>query len=103
MKYKGNITNKAQELANKLLSRNIDSEDVQLFSYLDFCWKKSDGCISVDKLSFLEVGIMEDLQYAKLIELNVYNKNMYVCKPTKKFYTFVQNILAECYVSFKGN
>ena len=89
---RGMLTEAIQEKAKKFLGREIDTTELRLYPYLDFCWKNG-GSIDINKLSTEEYcifGILEKHQN-------------YFCgyiEPTREFYDFVQDILAESYVIF---
>lgn len=90
---RGMLTKEAQEKAKAFIGDEITQVELRLYPYLDYCWKNG-GYVDISKLSNDEYDIIirrETQGYLKQ-ENGGYNR------PSRAFYDFVQDMLAETYV-----
>lgn len=85
------VTNKSL----KFLGIEISKKELRLYPYLDYMWKNNSR-IDSRRLDDEEMDIIN----ARIIEGHMMcdsDNNLY---PTRKFYDYVQDILADTYVKF---
>lgn len=92
---RGRLTETIQQKSKSFLGREITTKELRLYPYLDYCWKNG-GKIDPKKTDLDETLIIANLDDAGLIRLEGYCE----INPTREFYNFVQDILAESYVMF---
>lgn len=90
---RGVITDKIIEKSKLLLGREITQKELRLYPYIDYSIKNSCQGWSYDKMDLEEIEILNKL----------YDENHLIYSPEKvivsrKFYDFLQDILAESYV-----
>lgn len=90
---RGMLTDVAQKKAMAFLGEEITVKELRLYPYLDYCWKNG-GYVDRRKLDEEEqdVIIHREKQGHLKREYGGYNT------PSRAFYDFVQDILAETYV-----
>lgn len=91
---RGILNDVVKEKSLAFLGKEITKEEVRLYHYLDYVWK-NDSCIRLDKVDAEEISILT-LRGAQG-HLKIHGSYVY---PTREFYDFVQDILAEAYVGF---
>lgn len=82
------VINKSKEF----LGTEINTRELRLYPYLDYVWKNG-GSIEFSKINKEE----EDIINARISEGHMVMNGLKIC-PTKKFYDYVQDILADAYV-----
>lgn len=90
---RGVITDKIIEKSKLFLGRDITQKELRLYLYIDYSIKNSYQGWSYDKMDLEEIEILNKL----------YDENHLIYSPEKvivsrKFYDFLQDILAESYV-----
>lgn len=90
------LTQAAKDKAKAFLGEEITQTELRLYPYLDYCWKNG-GYVDRGKLSGDEQDIIDRREEQGHLERVWGGYNL----PTRAFYDFVQDILAECYVVFK--
>lgn len=94
---RGQLTEEISKKAKEFLGREIDTTELRLYPYLDYCTKNS-GSIDMRKIDNIEVGILEKLEEEGHIE--TYGLYSYFSM-SKDFYDFIQEILWLAYVENK--
>lgn len=92
---RGMLTQAAKDKAKAFLGEEITQTELRLYPYLDYCWKNG-GNINPSKISGEERKIISLRREQGHLE-----SHSFINLPTRAFYDFVQDILAECYVCFK--
>lgn len=90
---RGMLCDSIQEKAKKFLGEEITTKELRLYPYLDYVWKNR-GNIEYSKVTEEERGII-----GKRVDEG--HMQMFfdagLC-PTREFYDFVQDVLADTYV-----
>lgn len=73
---------------------SVVSVELKLYQYLDYCWKHG-GRVDTRKLNDEQKHIVNTLIEKQHMTRGSNN----MCYPTRKFYTFVQNLLWDNYVN----
>lgn len=81
--------------SKKFLGTEITQKELRLYPYLDYVWKNS-GHIDLRKLDNEEVSILN----TRIIDAYMIMDSNNKIYPTKEFYYYVQDILADAYVEF---
>ena len=94
---RGILTEAIQEKARAFLGEEITVKELRLYPFLDYCWKNG-GRIQRGKTDLEEKKILERREKQGHCETTYIGEN----KPTREFYNFVNDILAEAYVVIKN-
>lgn len=90
---RGVLTEAAQKKAVAILGEEITQIELRLYPFLDYCWKNG-GYVDRSKLSKEEHDIIEHREKQGYLKREYGGYNT----PSREFYDFVQDILAETYV-----
>ena len=90
---RGMWTDKSQEKAVSFLNREITQKELRLYPYIDYSIKNDCYGWSYDKMDEEEIKILNKLYDEKHI---VYSPEKIIV--TRKFYNYIQDILATGYV-----
>lgn len=90
---RGTLTEEAQRKAKAFLGDEITQVELRLYPYLDYCWKNC-GYVDRCKLTAEEYDIIILREKQGLLKRKYGGHNV----PSRAFYDFVQDMLAETYV-----
>lgn len=91
---RGILTKEINEKANAFLHRDISQKELRLYPYIDYSIKNNCQGWNYQKLDSKELEILDILYQEKHI---VYSSEKIIT--TRKFYDFIQDILALSYVT----
>lgn len=89
------VINKSKEF----LGREISQKELRLYPYLDYIWKNG-GIIDYSKISYDEEDMISEMVENGYAEIKKEAREKYGLYPTREFYDYVQDILADTYVRF---
>jgi hypothetical protein len=92
--HRGMLTTKARKISTKFLGRELTVKELRLLPYLDYCMK-NDSCMNRSRMNEEEVESINTW-----IEEGHLFGTIERIWCTRKFYRFMQSILAECYMNF---
>lgn len=92
---RGILTDAAQKKAVVFLGEEITTKELRLYPFLDYCWKNG-GYVDRSKLSKEEEDIIIQREKQGHLSREYGGYNL----PSRAFYDFVQDVLAETYVVF---
>ena len=89
------VINKSKEF----LGREISQKELRLYPYLDYVWKNG-GVIDYSKVSYEEEDIISEMVNKGYMRIEEGERRKNKLYPTREFYDYVQDILADTYVRF---
>lgn len=92
---RGMLTDAARKKAVAFLGEEITTKELRLYPFLDYCWKNG-GYVDRSKLDAAEKDIIIRREKQGLLKREYGGYNT----PSRAFYDFVQDMLAETYVAF---
>lgn len=91
---RGMLAKNIQQKTQAFLHRTITVTELRLYSYIDYCVKNPAQCWGYTKLNTDERNVLDILMSEKYL---IYSPDEIII--TKEFYHFIQDILADSYVT----